>query len=297
MKAQRSEPDRRHFLGIHVDPLTIDETVARCVKAVEERSPITIGVLNAAKIVRLRKDPPLSRAVLGCDLVLADGQSVVWAAGLLRRPLPERVAGIDLMLSLLPEAERRGHSVFFLGARQEVLDRTVAEILRRFPRLTVAGSRHGYFSSAEAPEVVRRQLTSNAELIGNLGERLREQPPTGVVTFARGSSDHAATFAKYLIETRAKTLTTSAAPSITSVYITAPQYRGTLALTISQSGRSPDIIAATAVARGDRRADEPALLVLGGDRHSGQPGAVGAGHLPTQGRIGELRPGLCGKSE
>ncbi|QXJ21536.1 WecB/TagA/CpsF family glycosyltransferase [Actinomadura graeca] len=169
MKAQRSEPNRplqrAHFLGVHLDPLTIDETVARCVKAVEERSPITIGVLNAAKIVRLRKDPRLSKAVLGCDLVLADGQSVVWAAGLLRRPLPERVAGIDLMLSLLPEAERRGHRVFFLGARQEVLDRTVAEILRRFPRLEVAGSRNGYFSSAEAPEVADEIRESGADLL------------------------------------------------------------------------------------------------------------------------------------
>jgi glutamine---fructose-6-phosphate transaminase (isomerizing) len=106
-----------------------------------------------------------------------------------------------------------------------------------------------FAEAADASEVVRRQLTSNAELIGNLGERLREKPPTGVVTFARGSSDHAATFAKYLIETRVKILTTSAAPSVTSVYVTAPQYRDTLALAISQSGRSPDIIAATAAAK------------------------------------------------
>jgi glucosamine--fructose-6-phosphate aminotransferase (isomerizing) len=106
-----------------------------------------------------------------------------------------------------------------------------------------------FAEAAEAPEVVRRQLTSNAALIGNLGEKLRSKAPMGVVTFARGSSDHAATFAKYLIETRAKILTTSAAPSVTSVYVTAPQYRGTLTLTISQSGKSPDIIAATAAAK------------------------------------------------
>ncbi|WP_131740487.1 WecB/TagA/CpsF family glycosyltransferase [Actinomadura roseirufa] len=165
MKPQRREPDRRHFLGVHVDPLTIDETVARCVKAVEERAPITIGVLNAAKIVRLRKDARLSRAVLGCDLVLADGQSVVWAAGLLRRPLPERVAGIDLMLALLPEAERRGHRVYFMGARQEVLDRMVAEVRRRFPRLVVAGTRHGYFSSAEAPAIADEIREAGADLL------------------------------------------------------------------------------------------------------------------------------------
>ncbi|MFD0688151.1 WecB/TagA/CpsF family glycosyltransferase [Actinomadura fibrosa] len=162
---KRYEPDRRHLLGVHLDPLTIDETVARCVKAVEERSPMTIGVLNAAKIVRLRRDPRLRRAVLGCDLVLADGQSVVWASRLLGAPLPERVAGIDLMLALLPEAERRGDRVYFLGARQDVLDRTVAEVRRRFPRLEVAGSRHGYFSSAEAPAVADAVRETGADLL------------------------------------------------------------------------------------------------------------------------------------
>ncbi|MFI0356755.1 WecB/TagA/CpsF family glycosyltransferase [Actinomadura sp. 9N407] len=156
---------RRHFLGVWLDPLTIDQTVAACVKAVEERSPLTIGVLNAAKIVRLRKSEELRRAVLDCDLVLADGQSVVWAARLLRRPLPERVAGIDLMLALLPEAERRGDRVFFFGARPEVLERTLEEVLSRFPGLIVAGSRHGYFSTAEAPEIADEIRDARTDLL------------------------------------------------------------------------------------------------------------------------------------
>ncbi|MEW2358237.1 WecB/TagA/CpsF family glycosyltransferase [Spirillospora sp. NPDC029432] len=161
----RRPGDRREFLGVHLDPLTIDETVAACVKAVEERSPVTIGVLNAAKIVRLRGDADLRGAVLDCDLVLADGQSVVWASRLLRAPLPERVAGIDLMLALLPEAERRGDRVFFFGARAEVLERTVAEVRRRFPGLVVAGSRHGYFSTAEAPAIADEIREARTDLL------------------------------------------------------------------------------------------------------------------------------------
>jgi glucosamine--fructose-6-phosphate aminotransferase (isomerizing) len=70
-----------------------------------------------------------------------------------------------------------------------------------------------------------------------------------VVTCARGSSDHAATFAKYLIETRAGVLTSSAAPSIASVYGARQDLRGCLFLAISQSGRSPDLVAATGAAR------------------------------------------------
>jgi glutamine---fructose-6-phosphate transaminase (isomerizing) len=106
-----------------------------------------------------------------------------------------------------------------------------------------------FAEAAEAPAVLRRQLEANAHLVGELGARLRTRPPAAVVTLARGSSDHAATFAKYLIETRARVLTTSAAPSVASVYFSTPSLPGMVALTISQSGRSPDIIAATAAAR------------------------------------------------
>ena len=106
-----------------------------------------------------------------------------------------------------------------------------------------------FAEAAEAPAVVARQLAANADLVRVLAERLRGEPPRGVVTFARGSSDHAATFAKYVIETRAGILTTSAAPSVASVYGTMPDVSGMLALAISQSGRSPDILASIGAAK------------------------------------------------
>lgn len=107
-----------------------------------------------------------------------------------------------------------------------------------------------FAEAAEAPDAVARQLAANSDLVRGLAERLRAEPPRGVVTYARGSSDHAATFAKYVIETRAGVLTTSAAPSVSSVYGDTPDLSGMLALAISQSGRSPDILASTGRAKG-----------------------------------------------
>ena len=103
--------------------------------------------------------------------------------------------------------------------------------------------------AAQAPEVVRAQLEANAAQVAGLAERLRRAPPRAVVTCARGSSDHAATFARYLIETRLGILTSSAAPSVSSVYETAPDLGGTLLLAISQSGASPDLLAMVKRAR------------------------------------------------
>jgi glucosamine--fructose-6-phosphate aminotransferase (isomerizing) len=90
---------------------------------------------------------------------------------------------------------------------------------------------------------------ANASLMRELAGRLRRAPPRAVVTLGRGSSDHAATFARYLIETRLGVMTASGAPSVSSVYEAAPGLNGALCLAISQSGRSPDILAAAEAAR------------------------------------------------
>ena len=101
-----------------------------------------------------------------------------------------------------------------------------------------------FAEAAEAPQVIARLLECNRTLLARIGARLRAKPPRAVVTVARGSSDHVATFAKYLIETKNGTITSSAAPSTSSVYTARSKFEGVLFLAISQSGKSPDLLAA-----------------------------------------------------
>lgn len=103
--------------------------------------------------------------------------------------------------------------------------------------------------AGEAAAVVRAQLAANRESMQRLGSALQQRAPRAVVTCARGSSDHAATYARYLLETRCGVLTSSAAPSVSSLYAAQPDLRGVLCLFISQSGRSPDLLAAAQTAR------------------------------------------------
>jgi len=103
--------------------------------------------------------------------------------------------------------------------------------------------------AADASAAVRTQLAANGRLAGLLGGVVREFAPRAVVTCARGSSDHAATFARYLIETRAGVLTSHAAPSVSSLYATKPDLESVLFIAISQSGASPDLLAAASGAR------------------------------------------------
>jgi len=94
-----------------------------------------------------------------------------------------------------------------------------------------------------------QQLTANAAIAAELGEILRGRKPRAVITIARGSSDHATTFARYLIETRLGILTSSLAPSISSVYEAKLDLDGVLCLAVSQSGKSPDLLKSVETAK------------------------------------------------
>jgi glucosamine--fructose-6-phosphate aminotransferase (isomerizing) len=106
-----------------------------------------------------------------------------------------------------------------------------------------------FAEAADASNAVRAQFQHDAAEMRAIGAALRKLSPRAVITCARGSSDHAATYAKYLIETHAKVLTASAAPSVSSVYGVPQDVRGCLFLAISQSGRSPDLLASVASAK------------------------------------------------
>lgn len=156
---------RHDLLGVPIDPLTLGEAVQLCMDTVDKGEFLEVGVVNAAKIIKMRDNAALREAVTGCDLIVADGQSVVWASRALRRPLPERVAGIDLFQRLMYMAEEQGRSVYFLGARDEVVATMVERIRKQHPRLRIAGSRNGYFADDEGPSIADAIKGSGADLL------------------------------------------------------------------------------------------------------------------------------------
>jgi glucosamine--fructose-6-phosphate aminotransferase (isomerizing) len=114
---------------------------------------------------------------------------------------------------------------------------------------TSPSATHMYREVQESATAIARQLDANREVVATLAATLRRDPPRFVATGARGSSDNAATFAKYLFETRLGVTTTSAAPSVQSIYAAQQHLEGTLFLAISQSGRSPDLVEQAAAAK------------------------------------------------
>jgi N-acetylglucosaminyldiphosphoundecaprenol N-acetyl-beta-D-mannosaminyltransferase len=145
---------RAEFLGARIDLLTLEETVHRAVDAMLTRKPTHHVALNVAKLVNMRRNDELKRDVNESHIVGVDGMGIVWGARALGIAVPERVSGVDLMERLLEVCSQLEFRPYFLGATQEVLERAFHVALDRWPGLSIAGARNGYFSPGEEERVV-----------------------------------------------------------------------------------------------------------------------------------------------
>jgi N-acetylglucosaminyldiphosphoundecaprenol N-acetyl-beta-D-mannosaminyltransferase len=156
---------RIEFLSIPIDALTMDETLEVIDQVIQSKGQMHHTVVNAGKIVMMSRDPQLFKSVTEADLINADGQAVVWAARLLGKKLPGRVAGIDLMNRLIERAHQNGYKAFFFGAKEEIVRKVVQVVSEKYSSAVVAGYRNGYFKPEEGPQIAEQIAKSGANLL------------------------------------------------------------------------------------------------------------------------------------
>jgi N-acetylglucosaminyldiphosphoundecaprenol N-acetyl-beta-D-mannosaminyltransferase len=156
---------RIELMGSPVDILTMAETIELARTAMRERVRMQHVALNVAKLVNMRFDPVLSSDVAQSDVIGVDGMGIVLGARLLGYSVPERVAGIDLFLNLMSVCAEEGFRPYLLGAAEPVVHKAAAEIGARYPRLSFAGVRDGYFKPEEEQDVVRAIAASAADCL------------------------------------------------------------------------------------------------------------------------------------
>lgn len=201
----RSE-QHAQLLGLQFDTVTIEAAVTRCLELCRETDDSnTIITANSSHLCMMRRDPELASACRAGRLILADGMSVVWALRASGQPVPERVAGVDLMARLLAAAGEHQLRVYFLGAKQEVVSKLVQRSLVQHPGLEIAGFHDGYFGPDDHPRIIEEIRASRAHMLF-VGmptpfkevwvERHREQLRVPVIVGVGGSFDVLAGFIK-----------------------------------------------------------------------------------------------------
>jgi len=197
---------RAALLGLTFDTVTMENAVARCLELC--RAPRTSHMVitaNASHLCMMRRDPELALACRAGHLTVADGMSVVWALRASGQPVPERVAGVDLMARLLAVAGEHRLRVYFLGAKRDVVAALVERCRAQHPGLEIAGFRDGYFGPNDHLSIVEEIRASGAHMLfvgmpspfkETWCERHRQRLDVPVIMGVGGSFDVLAGFIK-----------------------------------------------------------------------------------------------------
>lgn len=153
------------IFGIEVSSLRMDQLLDVCVKNIQSKKNMLLGVLNVAKAVNCQKNTKLRQSLEQADLIVADGLPLVWLSKLIGKPLPERVAGIDIMLELLQLASRKNYKVYLLGARKEIIEKVAQIFQDTYPGVCITGYRDGYFTEEEEYEVAKSIKEASTDIL------------------------------------------------------------------------------------------------------------------------------------
>jgi N-acetylglucosaminyldiphosphoundecaprenol N-acetyl-beta-D-mannosaminyltransferase len=110
---------RIELFNCPIDAITMHQTLDIVNNAISTKKHLHHVVVNVAKLVHMQNNQVLRDSVVGCDIINADGQGVVWASKILGKEIPERVAGIDLMQNLVKLAhEKKIYNILFWCRRR-----------------------------------------------------------------------------------------------------------------------------------------------------------------------------------
>ena len=142
-------PARIEIMGAPIDPYTMEQTVSRTKDFVETGVFAHLAGVNADKLLQMRSDQTMDRMIRQCEIVNADGASMVMAARRLGIDIPERVAGIDLMHELCRLSQSEGYRIFLLGATRDTVETARRKLEESYPGLDICGIMDGYFDDED----------------------------------------------------------------------------------------------------------------------------------------------------
>ena len=156
------------ILGVDFAKITNHELLESLKKDLLAKNTRFIVTANPEIVLYARKHPAYAKVIQQADYITADGIGIIIGSRILQRPLPERVTGFDTMKQLLATAEKLQKSVYFLGAKADVLQAALKTVKKNYPHLIIAGARDGYFDQ-EVPIAKAIQQTKPDIILVALG--------------------------------------------------------------------------------------------------------------------------------
>jgi len=154
-----------HILGVRVDDVTGDETLALVERFIGERTPHQICTVNPEFIMAAQRDAAFRDVINNATLCPPDGVGVLWAARRLGHPLRERVGGTDMAERIAARAAQLGWRMYFLGAAPGVAEQAAMVLQTRYPGLAVVGTFAGSSALSEENAIVERIRAARPDVL------------------------------------------------------------------------------------------------------------------------------------
>ena len=144
-------------MAVAFDNVTMDEAVAQAVENLQSKRRCMVVTPNAEIAQSCVTDDRLREIVRKAGLVLPDGIGVIYASRILKKPLKQRVPGVEFGENLVSALRDTGKTIFFLGGKPGVAEEAAHRLQVKYPGLKVAGTKDGYFQrEEEAVEAVQQ---------------------------------------------------------------------------------------------------------------------------------------------
>lgn len=147
------------ILGVPFINTTRSEFVKLLDGHIEREEKAFVVTANPEIVMKAVEEPEYKGLLDRATYITADGIGVVKGAGLLGKPLPERVTGYDTMMDLLALGNEKKFKIFLLGAQQETIEKAIANIEKDYPNVEIVGSHNGFFDwdSQDIPNEIQEK--------------------------------------------------------------------------------------------------------------------------------------------
>lgn len=152
------------ILGIPFDNMSRKEFLRCLYERLIENQKTFLVTANPEIVMYANQNKDYYDLLMQADFIAPDGIGIVKASQKLGKPIHERVPGFELMLGLLEIADLEKKNVYFLGAKEEIIELTIGKVKERWPNLNIAGYHHGYFDHDD-PKMIHMVKETDPDIV------------------------------------------------------------------------------------------------------------------------------------
>lgn len=167
--------DKVPVLGVSFDNKTKETFLKELMDRIRHNKKTFVVTANPEIVMYAKNNADYLSLLNEADYIAADGIGIIKGAKILETPIVERVAGFDLLTNLLEKASQQGSRVYFLGAKEDVLQSAVQNVQKKYPSIQIVGSRNGYFDFSDSSIIEAVQATQPDMVFVALGFPKQEQ--------------------------------------------------------------------------------------------------------------------------